>query len=89
MRSIDARKPKSLEPAAASATVPADVRDQFVRPGPLSAEELDGAVRRFKMAVIEHALGGARSHHLGDPPGVVPSRRTPRIIAMAQAKRPC
>jgi transposase-like protein len=37
--------------------------------GPISAEELDAAVRRFKKAIIERALGGELTHHLGYPPG--------------------
>jgi hypothetical protein len=35
-------------PDAPLTPVPADILDQFVRQGPLSAEELEGAVRRFK-----------------------------------------
>jgi transposase-like protein len=37
--------------------------------GPISHEELDAAVRRFKKAIIERALGGELTHHLGYPPG--------------------
>jgi len=40
-----------------------------VRQGPLSPEELEAAVRRFKKAIIERALGGELTHHLGYPPG--------------------
>jgi len=35
----------------------------------MSPEELDAAVRRFKKAMVERALGGELTHHLGDPPG--------------------
>lgn len=63
------RKPKSASVKAPLAPVPAEVLDQFVRDGPLSPEELDEAVRRFKKAVIERALGGELTHHLGYPPG--------------------
>jgi putative transposase len=49
--------------------VPGEILDQFVREGPLSIEELDAAVRRFKKALIERALGGELTHHLGYPPG--------------------
>lgn len=49
--------------------VPAEILDQFVREGPISPEELDAAVRRFKKALIERALGGELTHHLGYPPG--------------------
>jgi putative transposase len=51
------------------APVPSEILDQFVRQGPISPEELEAAVRRFKKAIIERALGGELTHHLGDPPG--------------------
>src|SRR5262245_47867972 len=60
---------KTLLPDAALTPVPSEILDQFVRQGPISAGELDAAVRRFKKAVIERALGGELTHHLGDPPG--------------------
>jgi len=43
--------------------------DQFVQQGPLTSEEVEAAVRRFKKAVIERALGAELTHHLGYPPG--------------------
>ena len=49
--------------------VPAEILDQFVRDGPITPEELDGAARRFKKALIERALGSELTHHLGYPPG--------------------
>jgi len=64
-----ARRRKALTPAAPLAPVPAELLDQFVRQGPLSPEELEAAVRRFKKAIIERALGGELTHHLGYPPG--------------------
>ena len=64
-----ARRRKTLTPAAPLAPVPAEILDQFVRQGPLSPEELEAAVRRFKKAIIERALGGELTHHLGYPPG--------------------
>jgi len=51
------------------APVPAEVLDQFVQQGPLTPEEVEAAVRRFKKAVIERALGAELTHHLGYPPG--------------------
>jgi putative transposase len=63
------RKPKSLTPNAPLAPVPSEILDQFVRQGPLSHEELEAAVRRFKKAIIERALGGELTHHLGYAPG--------------------
>ena len=49
--------------------VPSEILDQFVREGPISAEELDAAVRRFKKALIERPLGSELTHYLGYPPG--------------------
>jgi putative transposase len=49
--------------------VPAEVLDPFVGHGPLSVEALDAAVRRFKKAIVERALGGELTHHLGYPRG--------------------
>lgn len=62
------RKPKD-QPDAPFAPVPPEILDQFVGQGPISHEELDAAVRRFKKAIIERALGGELTHHLGYPPG--------------------
>jgi putative transposase len=62
------RKPKG-PPETPLAPVPSEILDQFVRRGPISPEELDAAVRRFKKAMIERALGGELTHHLGYPPG--------------------
>src|ERR671910_2378414 len=59
------RRPKTLVPDAPLAPVPSEILDQFVGQGPLSHEELDAAVRRFKKAIIERALGGELTHHLG------------------------
>ena len=63
------RKPKSLVPDTPPTPVPSEILDQFVGQGPLSAEELDAAVRRFKKAIVERALGAELTHHLGYPPG--------------------
>jgi putative transposase len=64
------RKPKLEKPAAeVLAPIPAEILDQIVRDGPLTAEEIETASRRFKKALIERALGGELTHHLGYPPG--------------------
>lgn len=63
------RKPKSLAPDTPPTPVSSELLDQFVGQGPLSVEELDAAVRRFKKAIVERALGGELTHHLGYPPG--------------------
>ena len=83
------RKRKDLTPEAPLAPVPSEILDQFVRQGPLSHEETRGGVRRFKKAIIERALGGELTHHLGLSAGRRPSPRTPPIIATAPAARPC
>ena len=62
------RKSKSTS-SDAPAPVPAEILDQFVGQSPISHEELEAAVRRFKKAIIERALGGELTHHLGYPPG--------------------
>ncbi len=56
------RKPKPTD-------VPDAVLDHFAREGPLSAADVDAAMRRFKKALLERALGGELTHHLGYPPG--------------------
>src|SRR5882672_10082481 len=59
------RKPKSSTSEAPRAPIPAEVLDQLVGQGPLTPEELTAVVRRFKKAIIERALGGELTHHLG------------------------
>jgi putative transposase len=60
------RKPKLEKPAAeVLAPIPAEILDQIVRDGPLTAEEIETASRRFKKALIERALRGELTHHLG------------------------
>ena len=64
------RKPKSEKPSAEIlAPIPADILDQIVRDGPLTAAEVETATRRFKKALIERALGAELTHHLGYAPG--------------------
>jgi putative transposase len=59
------RKPKTSTSDAPLAPIPSEILDQFVGQGPLTAEELDAVVRRFKKAIIERALGGELTHQLG------------------------
>jgi putative transposase len=63
------RKAKRAMKDAPLAPVSDEILDQFVREGPISHEELEAAVRRFKKAIIERALGGELTHHLGYPAG--------------------
>jgi putative transposase len=81
------RKPKVSRSEAPLAPVPAEILDQFVRQGPISHEELDAAVRRFKKAIIERALGGELTHHLGYPPGGSKPERPPTIATGPVARR--
>lgn len=48
--------------------IPKELLDQFVT-GPMTVEAVEAATRKFKKAVIERALGGEMSHHLGYAPG--------------------
>ena len=80
------RTPKPEKPAAEIlAPIPAEILDQIVRDGPLTADEIETASRRFKKALIERALGGepttSATHRAR------PSRRSPPIIATARAAR--
>ena len=59
------RKTKSSMSEVPLAPIPSEILDQFVRQGPLTPEELEAVVRRFKKAIIERALGGELTHHLG------------------------
>ena len=60
---------KAAEAAlAAMPSIPKELIDQFVT-GPMSAEAIQDASMAFKKALIERALGGELSHHLGYPPG--------------------
>lgn len=61
---------RKLSPADQSlAPIPSELLDQFVQQGPLTPAELELVVRRFKKAIIERAMGGELTHHLGYPPG--------------------
>ena len=44
-------------PAEVLAPIPAEIRDQIVREGPLTAEDIETASERFKDALIVRALG--------------------------------
>jgi len=49
-------------------TIPKELLDQFVQ-GPMTAVAIQDASMAFKKALIERALGGELSYHLGYPPG--------------------
>jgi hypothetical protein len=55
--------------SAALPKIPKELLDQFVQSGTMSAGEIQDASMAFKKALIERALGGEMSHHLGYQPG--------------------
>lgn len=54
--------------SAALPKIPVELLDQLVQ-GPMTAESILDVTTAFKKALIERALGGELSHHLGYPPG--------------------
>ena len=54
--------------SAALPKIPAQLLDQLVH-GPMTAESIQDMTTALKKALIERALGGELSHHLGYPPG--------------------
>ena len=54
--------------SAALPKIPAQLLDQLVQ-GPMTAESILDVTTALKKALIERALGGELSHHLGYPPG--------------------
>jgi transposase-like protein len=67
---MPSRKTTQAAEAAAAALppIPKELIDRFVS-GPMSAEQVQAASMAFKKALIERALGGELSHHLGYAPG--------------------
>lgn len=57
-------KTNAAAQAAVLPTIPPELLDQLVK-GPMTAEAVEDASRAFKKALIERALGGEMSHHLG------------------------
>ena len=57
--------------SAALPKVPKELLDQIVAEGPMTAEQINATTMALKKALIERALGGELSHHLGYPPGAV------------------
>jgi len=56
------------ERSAALPKIPEELLDQLVQ-GPMTAESIRDATSALKKALIERALGGELTHHLGYPPG--------------------
>jgi transposase-like protein len=61
-------KPSKQTASEALPSIPKELIEQFVG-GSMSAEAINAATLAFKKALIERALGGELSHHLGYPPG--------------------
>src|SRR5438045_6604081 len=65
-------KLKNAAIAAKSAALPKiskELLDQIVAEGPMTAQQINATTMALKKALIERALGGELSHHLGYPPG--------------------
>ena len=66
-------KTKNADIAARTAAlpkIPKELLDQMVGSGaPMTAEQINATTMALKKALIERALGGELSHHLGYPPG--------------------
>lgn len=62
------RKKSAVVPGVAGVSIPAELLDQLVQ-GPMTAEEVQAICLGFKKALIERAMGGELSHHLGYRPG--------------------
>jgi transposase-like protein len=65
--------------------VASEILDAFVHDGVLTAQDIDAAMRRFKKALIERALGAELTHHLGY--AQAPRNRARRPITRTAARR--
>ena len=84
-------KLRNAEIAAKSAAlpkIPKELLDQIVAEGPMTGEQINATTMALKKALIERALGGERSHHLGFPPRGPSSPKTQATSATARAARP-
>ena len=59
---------RAKKAAPALPAIPKELLDQFGQ-GAMTAEAINAASMAYKKALIERALGGELSHHLGYPPG--------------------
>ena len=55
--------------SAALPKIPKELLDQIVAEGPMTAKQINATTMALKKALIERALGGELSHHLGYAPG--------------------
>lgn len=86
-------KQRNAEIAARSAALPKirkELLDQIAGPaGTMTGEQINAATTALKKALIERALGGELSHHLGYPPGGERPDGAWATSATARAPRPC
>lgn len=69
------QKNNAIAQAAVLPKIPPELLDQLVK-GPMTAEAVQDASRAFKKALIERALGGEMTHHLGYPAGAAKPETT-------------
>ena len=74
------------ERSAALPKIPQELLDQIAQ-GATTAEAIQDVTMALKKALIERALGGELSHHLGYAPGATSLRRR-AITATAAPARP-
>lgn len=75
------RKPKQT-------AVPDAVLDHFAGPARvITPTEVEDAIRRYKKALVERALGAELTHHIGYPPGAPDAPRRASSISFATVSR--
>lgn len=67
------KKPAAGTPGNPLPVIPEAVLEHFAPEGAMTAEAVQSASMAFKKALIERAMRGELSHHLGYPPGARPA----------------
>ena len=67
------KKPAAGTPGNPLPVIPEAVLEQFAPEGPMTAEAVQSASMAFKKALIERAMRGELSRHLGYAPGATPA----------------
>jgi transposase-like protein len=62
------RKKSAVVPGVARVMIPPELLDELVK-GPMTPEEVQAVCLSFKKALVERAMGGEMTHHLGYRPG--------------------
>src|SRR6476646_381444 len=81
------RKPKPPLELFPGVPITDELLNQFVPEGPLTAAQVETAMRRFKKRLLERALGAELSHHLGYAPGAPKPEHTTNHRNGASPKR--